>query len=112
MQTSLKKLFAGLAIAASVGSAFAAGSPGVTGAFRAFGAVWLIRRLEPAGSQGIKAAVAHRFAGEAGCYVSATSLRGNAGAIVRVSSEDCLEFHRRHAALPVSESAADAASIR
>ena len=65
-----------------------AASPGVTGAFRAFGAVWLVRRMEAACFRKVKAAIADRFVRDEDCYVSTTSLRGKSGAIVRLAAVD------------------------
>jgi urease accessory protein len=65
-----------------------AGCPGVTDAFRAFGAVWLIQRMDVARYRMIRAAIARRFAGIEDCYVSTTSLRDDGGAIVRVGAVD------------------------
>ena len=65
-----------------------AASPGVTGSYRAFGTVWLVRRMEAGCVQGVKATIARRFAPDGDCYVSTTSLRHDAGAIVRVAAVD------------------------
>jgi urease accessory protein len=65
-----------------------AGGPGVAGAFRAFGAVWLLRRLPPASFRDLKAAVARLFSDDAGCYASTTALRNDSGAVVRLAAID------------------------
>jgi len=70
------------------GDMIAAGSPGVTGTYRAFGAVWLIRRMDTTCVQGLKDSIAKSFAGDVDCYVSTTALRHNAGAIARVAAID------------------------
>ena len=63
-------------------------SPGVTNAFRAFGAVWLIRRMDAEQCRMIKTAIARLFNGNGDCYVSTTSLRYDGGAAVRVAAMD------------------------
>lgn len=63
-----------------------AASPGVTGAFRAFGTVWLVRRMDGARFGQIKTAISRHFAAGQDCYASTTSLRGEAGAVVRVAA--------------------------
>ncbi len=65
-----------------------AACPGVTSAFRAFGAVWLIRRMDASICRAIKTAVARLFDGSEGCYVSTTALRDDGGAAVRVAAID------------------------
>lgn len=70
------------------GGMIAAGSPGVTGAYRAFGAVWLVRPMPAAACRQVKAMIAERFAGDSDCYVSTTALRRDAGAVVRVAASD------------------------
>ncbi len=65
-----------------------AASPGVTNTFRAFGAVWLIRRMDARACQAVKAAIACLFSGRDDCYGSTTALRDGGGAAVRVAAID------------------------
>lgn len=63
-------------------------SPGVTGGFRAFGTIWLIRRLDPAAYLDLAAAMAPLLAAQAECYAAMSALRGNGGAVLRVAAAD------------------------
>ncbi|HKU95721.1 MAG TPA: urease accessory protein UreD [Vineibacter sp.] len=63
-------------------------SPGVTNTFRAFGAVWLIRRMDATRYQSIRTTIARLFSGSDDCYVSTSALRDDGGAVVRVAAID------------------------
>ncbi|HEX2886594.1 urease accessory protein UreD [Vineibacter terrae] len=65
-----------------------AACPGVTDAFRAFGAVWLVQHLQAPHCQVIKSAIARRFVCMGDCYVSTSALRGEGGVVVRVAAAD------------------------
>jgi urease accessory protein len=62
--------------------------PGVTGAYRAFGTVWLLRETPTAAYQRLKAALSPVFAETRHGYLAMTALREERGAMIRVAARD------------------------
>ena len=65
-----------------------AAAPGVAGAYRAFGALWLLCAPESDASRALKAAVEVIQGDRSACYVAMTPLRAGIGAMVRLAARD------------------------
>lgn len=70
------------------GAQIIAGIPGMGGAFRAFGSIYLIRSVDEAEVLQFKGALMARFAGSPLIYASAGVLRRGCGLLVRVAARD------------------------
>ncbi|MDZ5453435.1 urease accessory protein UreD [Labrys sedimenti] len=70
------------------GAQIIAGIPGIGGAFRAFGSIYLIRSLDEADILQVKGALMAHFAGSSSIYASASALRRGCGLLVRVAARD------------------------
>jgi urease accessory protein len=62
--------------------------PGVTGAYRAFGTVWLLRETPGGAYHRLKAALSPVFAETRHAYMAMTPLRDERGAMIRVAAMD------------------------
>jgi urease accessory protein len=62
--------------------------PGVTGAYRAFGTVWLLRETPTGAYQRLKTALSPVFAEAPHGYMAMTPLRDERGAMIRVAARD------------------------
>ncbi len=63
-------------------------SPGVAGAFRAFGAVWLIRRMDAESYHQLRGHVLAWLGDRSDCYAGTNALRDAQGMVVRVAAHD------------------------
>ena len=70
------------------GAQIIAGIPGIGGAFRAFGSIYLIRSLDEADILQVKGALMAHFSGSSSIYASASALRRGCGLLVRVAARD------------------------
>jgi urease accessory protein len=62
--------------------------PGLTGAYRAFGTVWLLRETPPCAYRRLKAALSPVFAETRHGYPAMTALRDERGVMIRVAARD------------------------
>lgn len=70
------------------GAQIIAGLPGIGGAFRAFGSIYLIRSIDETEVLQFKSALMAHFASSAQIYASASALRRGCGLLVRVAARD------------------------
>jgi urease accessory protein len=70
------------------GAQVVAGFPGVGGAFRAFGSIYLIRCIDETEILQFKSALMGHFTGSASIYASVSALRREGGLLVRVAAFD------------------------
>jgi urease accessory protein len=65
-----------------------AAAPGVTGGYRAFGTVWLLRDTPTDAYQRLKAALSPVFAETGQAYMAMTALRDERGVMIRIAARD------------------------